>query len=214
MGCPTYEGKAYCLSQYLEGVRRLTYPGLSFLLVDNSRTDAYSHHLAALHIPVKKIPFTSDPRDRVTDSRNVLREVVLTGGYDYFFSLEQDIVPEPAIIEKMLAHGKDIVAAPYCVFHVIDGKQVLVPVVYDIHPHNKEGLWYLPKEELAKSQLKKVKAFGLGCVLISRVVLEKISFHHAQGYDDMLFSKDAIDMGFNLYLDTTLQVTHMLLHPK
>ncbi|MBI4440739.1 hypothetical protein HY639_01085 [Candidatus Woesearchaeota archaeon] len=210
VGCPTYDGKAYCLAAYIVSLRKLTSPHCSFLLVDNSATNEYAAAIAQYGIPVQKIPFIPDPRDRVTESRNVLRAAFLAGDYDYLFSLEQDIIPEPGIIGKMLAQKKDIIAAPYCVYHIIDGKQMLVPVAYDKHPSFPGGLWYLSREELKKPQLRPVMAFGLGCVLIHRPVLEKVRFRHAHGYDDMMFCKDAREAGFDLNLDTTLKVTHLL----
>ena|SRR3989338_3967937 len=211
IGCPTYDGKVYCLEKYVQGLKALKGSNLSFLIVDNSKEEEYAKLIGTLGVPATHINYLPDARDRVTVSRNLLRNVVLEGEYDYFLSLEQDIIPEPEIIEKMLAHKKDIVAAPYCLFHEIDGKRVLVPVVYDVHPKDPKGLWYISKEELQKPQLKEVKGFGLGCVLISRKVLEQIKFRHGEGYDDMMFCKDAIEKGFKLYLDTTLKLNHLVL---
>ena len=36
VGCPTYDGKGYCLKEYVEAVRAIDYDNFDFIMVDNS----------------------------------------------------------------------------------------------------------------------------------------------------------------------------------
>src|SRR3989338_4339015 len=109
VGCPTYEGKSYCLDVYSRAVRSLKYARFDILLVDNSKTDDYTHAIVSAGLPVTKVPWHEDPRERVVSARNVMRDKVLEEGYDFFFSLEQDVVPEPDALARLLSHDKKIV---------------------------------------------------------------------------------------------------------
>jgi len=93
VGCPTSEHKEYCLKEYANLLRSLTYDNFDVLLVDNSKDDRYYNKIKSLGIPVIKDKYLEGAKNRIVHSRNILRERVLNGGYDYFFSLEQDVIP-------------------------------------------------------------------------------------------------------------------------
>ena len=112
VGCPTSEHKEYCLGEYIKGIRALTYPYVDILLVENSKDNVYFEKLSKL-FPTIKGPWNDGARQRIVDSRNILRKKVLNGDYDYFFSLEQDIVPPKDAIERLLSHGKKIISGIY-----------------------------------------------------------------------------------------------------
>ena len=48
IGCPTSEHKAYCLKEYLEGLKNLTYKDVNFIIIDNSKTDEYYNRIKDL----------------------------------------------------------------------------------------------------------------------------------------------------------------------
>ncbi|MFH1649069.1 MAG: hypothetical protein ABIA93_00790 [Candidatus Woesearchaeota archaeon] len=210
VGCPTYEGKSYCLDPFSQGVRKLAYPNMDILLVDNSKKDDYARAITAAGLPVTKIPWHESAQERIVQSRNLLREKVLEGGYDFFFSLEQDVIPEPDTIKKLLSHQKKVVTGVVVGAQMVDGKPTLVPLVYSQPKGNNEedALWYLPSTEINKPQLIQVKAAALGCMLIHRSVLEEIKFRYNKGFDDMMFSKDCLLHGINMWCDTTVQPKH------
>ena len=87
VGCPTADIKAYCLDEYAAGLKALTYPNKEFLLVDNSATPEYAKRIEKLGIPVVRDTRLEDVKERITHSRNVLRDTVLKEGYDYFLSI-------------------------------------------------------------------------------------------------------------------------------
>ncbi len=209
VGCPTAHYKGYCLEEYAKAVKSLTYQNYEVLLVDNSKEDDYSEKIKEQGLKVIKGPWFDGARERIVQSRNMLREKVLKGGYDYFFSLEQDVIPEKEVIEKLITHGKNIVSGVVHNNLPVGNEIRLMPMVYVAHPADPTGLWYISDEEVSKPQLIEVKACSLSCVLIHRRVLEKIRFRYAQGFDDMMFSKDSIDSGFKIFVDTKIKPTHL-----
>src|SRR3989344_9577139 len=103
VGCPTSFHKEYCLDKYAEGIKALTYRYSDVLLVDNSKDDSYLNKIKVMGLNATKGFYFEGARDRIVASRNILREKVLNEGYDYFLSLEQDVVPPKDIIERMLS---------------------------------------------------------------------------------------------------------------
>ncbi len=210
VGCPIYEGKRYCLQKYVEGLKALTYSEKDILLVDNSPTPVFSEELEALGIPIIHTGFElATPRDRIIHCRNILRKKMFEG-YDYFLSLEADVVPPPDVIERLLAHKKDIVSAVVWYYSEYDGKRIPAPLLWDFDPKGDEKyMVYVDREELAKPQLKEIKACSLSCCLISRTLLGKIRFSYEKdSYDDVMFCTNARKHGYSIYVDTTVECTH------
>jgi len=76
LGCPTSNHKAYCLTEYINSIKSLTYPN-DILLVDNSEKKDYFKQIKKQGIPVIKDKFKETARDRIIHSRNILRKYVL-----------------------------------------------------------------------------------------------------------------------------------------
>src|SRR3989344_6466165 len=123
VGCPTADFKEYCLDAYIDGIKNLKFANFDLIVVDNSKTNKYFETLKkkitkeiipnANKIEIIKDEFKEHARDRIVSSRNIIRQKVLDGKYDYFLSLEQDIVPSKDIIEKLLSPNKKIITAVY-----------------------------------------------------------------------------------------------------
>ena len=124
MGCPTSDYKKYCLKEYVDSINNLTYTNYDILLVDNSEDSAYFDLIESFNVPVKRIRYEERARDRIVKSRNLLIKELING-YDYFLSLEQDVIPPKDVIERLLQHDKKVVAGVYPLIHVIHGKKVL-----------------------------------------------------------------------------------------
>lgn len=217
VGCPTYEGKRYCLQKYIAGLKALTYPSKDLLLIDNSSTPQFSKEIAPLGIPAVHAGYDlKTSRDRIIHCRNILRKKVIEDGYDYFLSLEADVAPPPDVIEKLLAQNKDIVSAVVWYYSEYQGKRIPAPLLWDFDPQGDENhMVYVAKEELQKPQLKEIKACSLSCCLIHRSVLEKITFRYlGESYDDVMFCTDARKLGYKIYVDTTVECTHYYMKEK
>lgn len=208
-GCPTWEGKKYCLKEYAEAVKKLDYDNFDVLIVDNSEKDSYLEELKKAGINVVKSAWLPKARDRIIASRNLIKEYALKKGYDYFFSLEQDVIPEPSILKKLISHNKKIISGIVMNNLPIGNTVKMMPMVYVTHKLDSTGLDYISTEELSKPQVIEVKACALGCVLIHKDVLKKINFRYTGGFDDMMFCKDAIEAGFKIYADTSVKPKHL-----
>ncbi len=220
VGCPTYESYRYCIKEYLEAVKALTYKQFDLLLVDNSPTETFANELREKGINIKHIPWNDDVAMRIEISRNVLREEALKGKYDYFLSLEQDVIPPPDIIERLMSHQKDVVAGIYfypAKVNIHDKqqnktvtKEVLIPLVAKPHPNNKELMRPCSVDEVEGDQVFTIRGCGLGCVLIARNVLEKIKFRFEHRDDAQNFSNECWKEGFTMVADTSVKCIHML----
>ena len=236
VGCPTSDHKEYCINEYAQAVKSLTYKNYDVLLVDNSEKEDYSKKVKSLGLTVIKDKFQEHARDRIISSRNILREYVLKNNYDYLLSLEQDVIPHKDVIETLLSHNLKIVSGVVC--HMRAGK--LRPMLWTLM--NEEDYKFIksnpenfPKtiEELKRSnedykkiikqlQLEDVEEprllsnlliCSLSCVLIHRSVLEKVKFRYTIGeeaYDDVWFCRDARDSGFKMYCDASVKCKHLI----
>lgn len=220
IGCPTCDRYRYCINQYLKVVKNLDYENYNLLLVDNSKSDSFFNELKDKGINIEKIEYCEPARERIVKSRNLLLDRAISGGYDYFFSLEQDIIVEPDILNKLLEHRKEIISAYYgkdailVVQHKKTGEikkvKIELPVVY-LNEGNNKIRRANPREVLNKGLIE-IGAAGLGCVLISKELFKKIRFRYLKekkAFDDMYFCGDAQRLGYKIYLDSNIRVTHL-----
>jgi len=229
VGCPTYDGKAYCLKEYAEAVKNLDYDNYKVILVDNSEDEDYYGKIKQLGIEAwhfNEKGFSA--REKIAACRNLLRKIAV-GDYDYFLSLEQDVMPPKNIIKKLLSHKKRIISAVYnmkmdngkempLLWRFLDEKELndfiiknpnLKEEVERVNKNKKFSKRYEP-EELPKNQLVKVAACGLGAVLIHKDVLQKIAFRSkGEAYDDMFFCQDALANNFEIFADTSVACRHL-----
>jgi len=241
LGCPVSEYHSYCTKDYISAIAHLTYTNYDILLADNSKTNSFFRFLEKQQgIKVIKSEYDENPRERIINSRNILRQHALDNNYDYFFSLEQDIIPPKDVLEILTSHKKDIISGIYCGNIKVGGKLRILPLIYKFPPEsrleeakqviNASNLKEL-KEETGSSYLEMVKAYytieelekersptivhscGLGCVLISRPVLEKVKFRYSKrygGWDDVWFCEDAKKNKFDIYVDPKVRCRHLI----
>lgn len=231
IGCPTYEGKKYCLKHYLEGVKKLGYSNYELVLVDNSETDSYAKYVKAMmnEMGIKgrviKDVWINKPKERLVHSRNILREICLKERFDYFLSLEQDTVLEPEEFRKMIEHGKagkKVVSG--IVLNYYDGKpegakqsdkliktkgkRLIVPMAW-VPKEGTDKIRYMKAREIESGKVFEVWACSLSATLIHREVLEKVKFRYEKAFDDMAFCRDAKENGFKVYVDAAIRPTHL-----
>lgn len=211
VGCPTSDHKDYCLKEFIKGIKELTYPNFDILLVDNSKNDNYYNKINSLGIPVIKSTYTEKARDRIVIARNILRQKVIDEGYDYFFSLEQDVIPPKDIIEQLINKNKEIITGIYYKYFKTENGTEILPLIYKYV--SKDRIKNYTVEEVDNKDIIKIGAAGLGCVLIKRNVLEKISFKYNpenEAFDDMWFYLNAIEQGFDIFADCSQKCKHLI----
>ncbi len=209
VGCPTSDHKSYCLKQYAEAVKKLTYKNHSLLIVDNSKSQAYSKKMRSMGLKVLKDEYKENARERIVSSRNIVREEAIKN-YDYLLSLEQDVIPPKDIIERLLKHKKEITTGLYFTYKTEDETKKIIPLLWtldDKEPRN------LTEEEVMQDRVIEVEAAGLGCMLIAKEVLKKIKFRYekkSQAFDDMWFCKDTKEKGYSIVADTSVKCKHLI----
>tara|TARA_Y100000310_G_scaffold201978_1_gene202048 strand:- start:972 stop:1679 length:708 start_codon:yes stop_codon:yes gene_type:complete len=217
VGCPTSDHKSYCLKEYSEMLKSLSYSNFDVLLIDNSKTGDYYKRIKDLRIPVEKIDYVEPARERIVRARNLIVEKVLEGDYDYFLSLEQDVIPPSDAIQRLLLHNKDIVSALYfkkCDIKVGDSfRKEVLPLVYVEHDKSKDLVRQPRFKEVSGNDLMEISSCGVGCLLIHRKVFEKgVRFRYDKDkppFDDIWFCKDARKEGFDIFLDCSIKCKHL-----
>lgn len=96
----------------------------------------------------------------ISNQRNDLVQRALDFDLDYLFFIDSDMVGPPDLIEKLLAHGKEIVGATY-------NKRV--------PPFETLGRFELEPSEIPKGLVKATHLPG-GCLLIQTSVFKKIAY--------------------------------------
>lgn len=207
VGCPTSDHKAYCLKEYADAIKSLTYKDYDILIVDNSKSQAYSKKMKSLGLNVIKDKWQENARERIVNSRNTIRGEVLKN-YDYFLSLEQDVIPPKNIIEKMLEHKKPIITGLY--FTYKGEEKTITPLLW---AREKGEIRSMTEDEAMQDQVVEVEAAGLGCMLIAKEVLGKVRFRYekeSNSFDDMWFCNDAKDNGYKIIADTSIRCKHLI----
>ncbi len=219
VGCPTYDGKQYCLDKYINAIKKLTYPNYDILLVDNSKTNEYFNKIKAKGIPVIKDTPEEKPHDTIVKSRNIIKKYFLEKNYDYFLSLEQDVIPKKDIIEKLLKHDKKVISGLYYTIYKFQGIPKIRPLVWAEVPNEPDKMRFMSSEcrdaeNSTVPVLKKIRMCGLGCLLIHKSIMEKIDFkvpkNHAT-YDDFAFCNDVRNLGEDIWADLSIRCDHVLI---
>lgn len=229
VGCPTSDYKAYCFDEYIKALKSLTYPNIEFLIADNSEEPYYAKRFEEAGFPVVRVPFEKPAMKRVVAARNVIRQKVVEGDYKYYFSLEQDVIPPPDIIEKLLARKEWLVSGLYFSFYNVDGQRKKCPLFFlendtmsgtagtPVKPgnillgQNITLQFDIDEPTTFEPPFFRVKAAGLGCMLIHRYVMENIPFRFVSDdtTDDFAFCEDAFRKGFDVYVDSDLRCDHL-----
>lgn len=211
VGCPTSQHKQYCLAEYAAGVKALK--GMfDVLIVDNSENESYLADIQKAGLPAIKGPTPARIKNRIMACRNVLRQKVLDEGYDWFFSLEQDVIPPSDALQKLLSAGKLIIGGVYTKhYRIMDGEKEVGkqerPLLWNIH---NGKVAQLSMQDLEPERVQQVFFSGLGCLLIHRSVLERVSFRwdpSRNGFDDVFFCTDAQKYG--IFADTSIRCKHL-----
>lgn len=129
---------------------------------------------------------------------------------DYLMFLDSDNIAPPDVISRLLAHKKDVV----CGLYPLKDRPFL-PVMYKYWKRKEQNngkALYHNIMEYERGALLKVDGAGTGCMMIHRRVFEKIpppwfSFTEG-GTEDMFFCRKLEEHGFDLWVDTSLEVGH------
>ena len=214
---PIYEHKYYCIQDYINNLKELSYTNKDILLVDNSLDPTAHTVLKELNPDIEIIysPFGETTRKSQCDAYNVIRKRFLDGGYDYLMVIESDLIPPEDIIQSLMANDKDICGAVYFIFGIegADGEQSCgVPCITTGKfpwngTHFRES--FMAYSDLNGELRQTNGGCGLGCTLIKRKVIETVGdFRWDKCHADTYFHRDAHRHGFETWVDTRFIIPH------
>lgn len=210
---PHNEIKNYCFDDWIARATNLTYPRYNILIADNSKTNKNKKRIVSKGINAIYIkPKHKSNQKYIAESHEALRIQALSNGYDFILHLESDVFPPHDIIERLLVHRKTVVSAPYFINFGEDSHLMIQnieklggSIKFTTNIKDGHDIQYFD------GQLHEVYAAGLGCCLIHRSVLEKITFRWEDGanaHPDSFFAADLKQMGIKQYLDTSILCEH------
>ncbi len=144
------------------------------------------------------------------ENRNWITAQAVKKGCSHLLLLDDDMVYEEGLIDKLVAHDKDIVGATYSVRRIVE--EGVNPNV--IKYFNEEDA-----EKLKGKDLFKCKALGGGLLLIKLDILDKIKkplFWYkvldtgaVSMSNDWWFCENAREAGFDVWCDPTMYLKHI-----
>jgi len=216
VACPTAEVKAYCFEDWVDTVKNLTYPNYDIYMCDNSDTrdfyiESKKKYEGILTMERISILHASSVPQAMAKSHEKCRERALAGGYDYLLHLESDVFPPLDIIEKLIAHKKNVVGALYHI-ETGDESKLMIQQIENFGSAHRET-YNLDETDLdfVNGELKRVHSCGLGCTLIHRSILEKYPFRYEKGapvHPDSFFFGDLDSYKEKVFVDTSILCEH------
>ncbi len=217
LATPTAEHKDYCMVEWISHIKKLTYPNLDILIVDNSDNKDYYKKIKkelgnrgkVIHINRKE---NQRLQDLMRDCNNKTRTAFLKDkDYKFLFSLESDLFPPLNIIEYLIRQRKPFVAAPYFT------GQHYTSMPIDYYPERFGNL-----RQIVPSLIKSFARYdgklvtgnntGIGCALIHHKILEDIKFRtnpKEGAFADTYLHSDVYDKwGIEPYLTSNIIVEH------
>lgn len=215
---PTSEAKDYCLKEFAEQLRNITYAA-DILIIDNSKNEHYLNKIKNTIEPINKsIKYIRHYRDiklnrLIAECHNIIIDNILEGKYDYWFSLESDIFIPCSILEHLLFLRKIIVGVPYFLGqhflsrYICHSVEDFGQIVKEMPMSSNEGFVF------TDGTIKDCNQLGLGCLLVHCSVLKQIRFRIPENaiksqFDDTFFHKDVQKLGIPVYCDTNIIAYH------
>jgi cellulose synthase/poly-beta-1,6-N-acetylglucosamine synthase-like glycosyltransferase len=228
LACPTADVKNYCFEQWIENVFSLNYPNYDIIMFDNSNDGGENakylqsfvwqkygqlgERFKAINSLIQNGVQANSTYVKLCMSHNDCRTYALKNNYDYLFHLESDIMPPKDVIQRLMFHKKNVIGGVYYIAEG-SGRRNIIYQHLELAPTHLTSIETLVSEEinLMDGEIKKVAQIGLGCVLITRKLLEKIHFryeNHRTCHPDTYFNEDCYSINVPVYADTSIICSH------
>ncbi|MBN2067527.1 MAG: hypothetical protein JW744_03605 [Candidatus Diapherotrites archaeon] len=226
IAAPVTSYKEEVIGEFLKGLQALSYKNKEILLLDNSPEEEMFNRLKKEKgIRVEKTKHLGNAKQAVARDREQLRQTALKEGFDYLLFLDQDIVAQENLVERLLEWEKQVCCGLY--FNYFESRLATGEKMVDFAP--VYYTWFDPEiREIGISKqlgyasvfpgrLMEIKKGGLGCCLIHKSVLEKVNFRLEQNaayHADFAFFKDCERQGIKAWLDSSILCRHIITVPK
>jgi cellulose synthase/poly-beta-1,6-N-acetylglucosamine synthase-like glycosyltransferase len=215
---PTYEGKNYCLKEFISNVASFTYPRsrFDFMIFDNSATPNNAKYIN------KEFGVKVNWRDysgmgiieKLAETHEAIRQFAINNKYDYILHLESDVFPQEDVIEQLLWTKKKIIGVPYNLF---GGGQRRV-VTQGFQEGDIAQNYFSSSLNLAQlhhwffdGTVRRVSTNGIGCTLMKVSTIKNIPFRYVPNDDsapDTWFTRDLMSMNIPYFVHTGMLAFH------
>lgn len=139
----------------------------------------------------------------IKNQREYFRKLVLAGDFTHLLFVGADTIPPLDVLPRLAAHNAPIMGGVYKGRHGADNGIPDQPVAWRHLPGDKA--WSF----LSEGGVQEIDGMGMDCVLISREVLEQISWlDWVINDDDYPFWDAAKRLGYKILIDTTILCRH------
>ncbi|MCK4260842.1 MAG: hypothetical protein KAX49_17830 [Halanaerobiales bacterium] len=215
---PIYDFKRYCMSEFLENLLTLS---AEVCIIDNSKEiDFFDEICDFLENKRRKADFqveyignrfskTDSSRLKLTETRNELRNYFLSRNFDFFLSLESDVILTQSQLDNLFKNQRTerisvaLLERP--------NSDTIISKKIEYIPSTICQRFNYSFEEL-ENKILNVKGCHLGCTLIPREILQKIPFRYEPSlltHDDTFFSLDVIAKEYEIFCDGFIKPKHL-----
>ena len=218
IGTPTYEGKNYCLEEFIDNVANFSYPRsrFDFVIFDNSSTPENAKYISKKY-GVKVIWKDYSGMgviEKLAQTHEEVRLYAINNNYDYLLHLESDVFPQADVIEQLLWQKKNIIGVPYQLFGGGQRRVVTQPLKYwDVSHSISANILQLARHHQwwFDGTVKRVSTNGIGCTLMKVKAIKNIPFRFVPENDsapDTWFTLDLIANNVHYYVHTGMVAFH------
>ncbi len=215
---PTYEGKNYCLEQFIDNVKKFSYPQsrVDFMIFDNSAEPKNAKMINTKYgVKVHWRDYAGMTLiQKLAETHEAIRQHAINNHYDFILHLESDVFPPVDVIERLLWTKKSIIGVPYNLFG--GGQRRLVTQGF------KEGDvaqdWFITALPLGFNHhwffdgtIKRVSTNGIGCTLMRVKTIGNTPFRFVEGdvaAPDTWFTRDLMAKKIPYYVHTGMLCFH------
>jgi hypothetical protein len=205
IAAPINDQKMYCWEEFRQALHSLQCGWIEILLIDTSLGMEMVDRIKNEGFQCSHI-YEDKAMDRVVTARELARSHAVKMKHDYLLMIDADVILTMDGIKRLLNHKKDIISA---IVHTIDNLGFPRPTA-------KIGGNYM-SADLMNTGLQKVDRVGFGCLLVKTKVLKKTHIRCERFSDgklktgeDYCFCDDCKHLGYDIYVDTNLQVKHLI----
>ncbi len=212
VGTPHADVKNYCLNNYINSVKSLSYKNKNVLVVDNSIRNKNAKLIQrmgvdAVHIKRKN----KSTRQVLAESMEYLRTTALDKGYDWLLVFESDLIPPMDVIERLLSHQLPVISACYHIGLGENSHLMIQEREMGVVEPKTINMTAGADGKYMDGKLHEVHAAGLGMTLIHRDILKQIEFKFDPAIDahpDTFFAADLAMKGIKQYVDSSILCHH------
>ena len=189
--CPLYPGEPRIHPRTLESIFAIRWPGQLDIVLGRNDSDSPEG--------------LQEKHKLITQKYNQARLLALHGNYQALFTVEADMVIPPDALEKLIAVEADVAYGLYLSRHSLKWYLHLPKGDGHIKASNSEKL----RREVWGKVVHSA-GLGMGCTLIKRNVLEKISFRMEESAaNDFYLAQDCRRHNFSQMHDCSLLCGHI-----